>query len=194
LIFFNDYSRQGVIGMNSELLGKRLREARLSRRMTQADVAAGFITRNMLSQIESGTANPSIKTLEHLSKMLGLPMAELLPEGEGDFANAVVPSAPLDVLTLGKSRLSKGDFAGAIDCLGGLCYEGGVLYDEACALLARAYLGQSSVLRDNERLRSAKVAAEHALRLSQLGIYAQDSVNNIKSIAERVLTLLNQSE
>jgi transcriptional regulator with XRE-family HTH domain len=176
--------------MNSELLGRRLREARLSRHMTQSDVAAGFITRNMLSQIESGTANPSIKTLEHLSKMLNLPMAELLPEGETDSSgNAAAPASPLEQLTLGKSRLTAGDFTGAIECFGGLCYEGGALYDEACALLARAYLGHSSVLRENERMRGAKTAAEHALRLSKQGLYGKD---NISEIAERVLTILNQ--
>jgi transcriptional regulator with XRE-family HTH domain len=175
--------------MNSELLGRRLREARLSRHMTQSDVAAGFITRNMLSQIESGSANPSIKTLEHLSKMLNLPMADLLPEGETDYSAAAPPASPLELLVLGKARLSSGDFTGAIESFGGLCYEGGALYDEACALLARAYLGHSSVLRENERMRSAKTAAEHALRLSKQGIYGKD---NISEIAQRVLNILNQ--
>ena len=51
-------------------LGRRLKEARLARRMTQSEVVGDFITRNMLSQIESGSAMPSVKTLEYLSKRL----------------------------------------------------------------------------------------------------------------------------
>ena len=66
--------------MDSAELGKRIKEARLARKMTQADVVGDFITRNMLSQIESGTANPSVKTLTYLAKVLQLPVNYLLPD------------------------------------------------------------------------------------------------------------------
>ena len=62
-------------------LGRRLKEARLARRMTQSEVVGDFITRNMLSQIESGSAMPSVKTLEYLSKRLEIPF-QLLREDE----------------------------------------------------------------------------------------------------------------
>ena len=60
--------------MDKAALGKRIKEARLAKKMTQAEVVGSFITRNMLSQIESGTATPSVKTLEYLSNVLELPM------------------------------------------------------------------------------------------------------------------------
>lgn len=50
--------------MNSEELGKRIKEARLAKKMTQSELVGTFITRNMLSRIESGNACPSVKTLE----------------------------------------------------------------------------------------------------------------------------------
>lgn len=50
--------------MDNAELGRRLKAARLSKKMTQSDVVGTFITRNMLSQIESGSATPSMKTLE----------------------------------------------------------------------------------------------------------------------------------
>ncbi|QSX05125.1 helix-turn-helix transcriptional regulator [Sedimentibacter sp. zth1] len=56
-------------------LGKRLKQARLELKMTQKDLAGDFITRNMLSQIENGVANPSIKTIEYLSKTLKKPIS-----------------------------------------------------------------------------------------------------------------------
>ena len=68
--------------MNAVKMGKRLREARLAKKMTQAEVVDGFITRNMLSQIESGSATPSMKTLEFLAERLDLSMASLLAEDE----------------------------------------------------------------------------------------------------------------
>ncbi|MDR2531828.1 MAG: helix-turn-helix domain-containing protein [Oscillospiraceae bacterium] len=80
--------------MNGIILGKRIKEARLSKKMTQSDVVGGYITRNMLSQIESGAAFPSIRTLEYLSGVLGVPMSELIAE-EGantDKSTATCPS------------------------------------------------------------------------------------------------------
>ena len=56
--------------MGKNTLGKRIKEARLAKKMTQSEVVGDFITRNMLSQIESGSATPSVKTLEYLCKVL----------------------------------------------------------------------------------------------------------------------------
>ena len=61
-------------------LGRRLKEARLARRMTQSEVVGDFITRNMLSQIESGSAMPSVTTLEYLSKRLEIPFEQLMED------------------------------------------------------------------------------------------------------------------
>lgn len=61
-------------------LGKRIKEARLAKKMTQSEVVGDFITRNMLSQIESGSATPSVKTLEYLCKVLEIEPNTLLPD------------------------------------------------------------------------------------------------------------------
>jgi len=68
--------------MNGLILGKKLKEARLTKKMTQSDVVGSYITRNMLSQIESGAAFPSIRTLEYLSGVLEVPMSELLADSD----------------------------------------------------------------------------------------------------------------
>ena len=89
----DDACKEGRGRMNSVELGKRIKEARLARKMTQADVVGDFITRNMLSQIESGVANPSVKTLTYLAKVLQLPVNYLLPdelETFDDSENAVI--------------------------------------------------------------------------------------------------------
>ena len=55
-------------------IGEKIREARIERGLTQSEVAADKITRNMLSAIESGKASPSLDTLLHISSRLDIPV------------------------------------------------------------------------------------------------------------------------
>lgn len=62
-------------------LGEKIRQARLDAGLTQRALCADTITRNMLSQIEHGTARPSMDTLRFLASRLGRPMSYFLEEG-----------------------------------------------------------------------------------------------------------------
>lgn len=66
------------------LLGEKIKKLRMEKGLSQAQVAGDRITRNMLSQIENGVASPSMKTLEHLSTVLGVSVAYLLSEPSSD--------------------------------------------------------------------------------------------------------------
>lgn len=61
-------------------LGKKIKELRVKKRLTQADLAADKITRNMLSAIESDKASPSLDTLRHIASVLEVPLPFLLSE------------------------------------------------------------------------------------------------------------------
>ncbi len=61
-------------------LGEKLRQARIEAGMTQRQLAGSEITRNMLSQIENGSARPSMKTLQYLAGMLGKSVSYFLEE------------------------------------------------------------------------------------------------------------------
>lgn len=61
-------------------LGEKLRLARLEAGMTQRQLCGDEITRNMLSQIENGTARPSMKTLQYLASRLGKTVSFFLEE------------------------------------------------------------------------------------------------------------------
>lgn len=78
-------------------LGKKLKEARLTKKMTQSDVVGTFITRNMLSQIESGAASPSLRTLEYLAHTLEIPIHYLITENIGLDDSDEQPLKPLEV-------------------------------------------------------------------------------------------------
>ena len=61
-------------------LGARLKQARLEAGLSQRQLCGEEITRNMLSQIENGSARPSMDTLRYLSARLGKPMGYFLEE------------------------------------------------------------------------------------------------------------------
>ena len=61
-------------------LGKRLRQARLEQGISQRQLCGEMITRNMLSQIENGSARPSMDTLRYLAQRLRRPVSYFLEE------------------------------------------------------------------------------------------------------------------
>ena len=64
-------------------IGEKIRELRVAKLMTQSELAGTQITRNMLSCIENGTANPSLSTILYIAQRLNVPAGFLLAE-EGD--------------------------------------------------------------------------------------------------------------
>ena len=61
-------------------LGARLRQARTEAGLSQRQLCGDVITRNMLSQIENGSARPSMDTLQYLAARLGKPVSYFLEE------------------------------------------------------------------------------------------------------------------
>lgn len=162
--------------MSSTELGKRIKEARLAKKLTQAEVVGDFITRNMLSQIESGTALPSVKTLQYLSKVLEVPMSQLMPEDEPS------PDGASDYMTVRRLFENK-DFSAV---LGHQDIPG--FTDELTALRARSCLAlaQAADGGDVAALQQAAEYAKKAAQLSDAGLFANQSVKS------EALLLLNK--
>lgn len=153
--------------MNSTELGRRLREARLAKKMTQSEVVGNFITRNMLSQIESGTAMPSMKTLEFLSGVLEVPMERLIAEQD----EPACTQPALAQLQAVKKMLAEGKYKEilAAEDLSGL------LEDEFQAIRSIASLRIAEDLAQTQEIASMQEALIHAKRAAQeamVGIYA----------------------
>ncbi len=68
-------------------LGEKLRRARLEAGLSQRQLCGDTITRNMLSQIENGSANPSMATLQYLARQLGKHVGYFLQEEAVDSPN-----------------------------------------------------------------------------------------------------------
>ena len=160
--------------MDPAELGKRIKEARLARKMTQADVVGDFITRNMLSQIESGTANPSVKTLIYLAKVLQLPVNYLLPdelEVYDDSENAA--SNDISELVKMKNAFRRGDYEEAADIALPFAQSGSIIYDEACAVLAMSHL---ELARTDKNVKEGMKHAETARSYADKGIFSKREV------------------
>lgn len=91
-------------------LGEKLRMARLEAGLTQRQLCAEEITRNMLSQIENGTAKPSMKTLQYLASRLGKSVSFFLEE------EAVV-SPNTRVMEQARALFDAGQFSDAAETL-----------------------------------------------------------------------------
>ena len=61
-------------------LGQKIRQARLDAGLSQRQLCGDTITRNMLSQIENGSARPSMETLRILAQRLGKSVSYFLDE------------------------------------------------------------------------------------------------------------------
>jgi transcriptional regulator with XRE-family HTH domain len=73
----------------SENVGATLRRLRREQGLTLRQVAASAeLSKSYVSQIENGTANPSLVALKRITSALGLPVAELFTAPESDGSKA----------------------------------------------------------------------------------------------------------
>ena len=67
--------------MKNEIInfGKRLREARMEKKMSQGDIAKKLgVHRSYISGLERGKRNPSLLTINKMAKAIGVEPKELL--------------------------------------------------------------------------------------------------------------------
>ena len=104
-------------------LGKRLKEARLALGLSQRALCGDAITRNMLSQIENGSAKPSMDTLKYLAGRLGKPVSYFLEE-----ETVTSPNQP--AMAEARQARAAGNWRGVLDALEGCRGRDGVFDDE----------------------------------------------------------------
>lgn len=91
-------------------LGEKLKQARLEAGLSQKSLCGDVITRNMLSQIENGSARPSMDTLAFLAARLGRPVSWFLEE-------TAVFSPNQAVMETARQCFDEGDWAGTLAAL-----------------------------------------------------------------------------
>lgn len=66
-------------------IGEKIKKLRTEKSMTQNELAGTQITRNMLSLIESGAAQPSLQTILYLAGRLNVPAGILVADDNDDY-------------------------------------------------------------------------------------------------------------
>ena len=179
--------------MDAHIIGQRIKEARLAKKMTQAEVVGDFITRSMLSQIESGSALPSMKTLAYLSSVLGIPVADLMEDESDTLRKEKFPlpdhSAYAELSQM-KEWFHQGKYRELTDWLTGT-KNTDLLYDEKQAFLARAFYEQARICKQSGELSSAFTFSKKASDYADSGFYANqglkaDAMVLFTSLAEEI--------
>ena len=65
-------------------VGEKIKKLRTAKLMTQSELVGGEITRNMLSRIENGAAQPSMATIKYIASRLNVSAGFLLAEEEDE--------------------------------------------------------------------------------------------------------------
>ena len=141
-------------------LGQKIRQTRQDRGLSQAQAAQGCVTRNMLSQIENDQAQPSMRTLEHLARVLDVSVGWLLSDEQTD--------AALDRLRKAKACFKDGDHDAVLRLFAG---DNAPADDETlllCAVCA-AQLAESAFLRED--FAEAETLARQSLDWNRKSLY-----------------------
>lgn len=155
-------------------LGEKLRQARLDAHLSQRSLCGEEITRNMLSRIENGAAQPSMRTLQYLAEQLGKPVSFFLDE------EAVV-SANQSVMESARRLYDLEQFDQVMKALEGYT-EPDPVYDREKALLTvltRLALAEQAISQRRERY-----ARELLEKTDTRGIYCGEALNR-----QRILLL-----
>ena len=139
-------------------LGKKIKNLRLKKGMTQAELAGETITRNMLSQIENETAQPSVNTILELSEKLETPAEYFFSE-----INDADPFRKLLSIERIRKAYSSGDYGKCIyrlDRLNVSDDETEYLYAKAYFALARDFYRDGRLTASEEYFRKALLHAE----------------------------------
>ena len=168
--------------MDTNNIGRIIKEARLAKKMTQAEVVGDFITRNMLSQIESGSAMPSVKTLDYLCNVRYI---QLTPSELAQTTGSPTGAGYLELRKLYEA----GDYEKLINAS---CSDD--FKDEFTALRARAYLELARQMILSESISDDQLAVEYAKKAAELakqGIFKDDSMEEkCRQIIKAAATIL----
>lgn len=144
-------------------LGAKIKQARLEMGLSQRQLCADVITRNMLSQIENGSARPSMDTLRYFAARLEKPVSWFLEEQAVLLPNQQIMGAA-------RQHFSAGEYRQVTQLLAGYKAPDGI-FDQECRLLEALSL-----------MELAKQAAEEGK-----SVYAQTLLEKAWSAGEQTV-------
>ena len=127
-------------------LGEKLKQARQEAGLSQRALCGDAITRNMLSQIEHGTARPSMDTLRYLAARLEKPLSYFLEEEAACSPNQ-------RIMTEARAAFDRGDAASVLALLRDFVQPDGIYDREREVLICHSLLNAAEIaLREGRKL------------------------------------------
>lgn len=147
-------------------LGVKIRQARLEAGLSQRQLCGTFMTRNMLSLIENGAAQPSVETILYLARRLGRSVAYFLEE-EG------LSSPNTALMARLREAFAQKEYTQVLKALEEYSAPDGVFDDEAALLKERACLSLAEQAVKEQRLPYARHLLE---QVRCEGLYTEDLI------------------
>lgn len=164
-------------------IGDKIKQLRLSKLMTQTELAGDHITRNMLSSIEHGAALPSLSTVLYIAERLNVPVGYLLSDAEYDFFYRKMAALP----NIRRAFVQK-DYAGCLHLL----YSFGEKTDDELSLLrAECEYGMALDAIREGHLRPAVAALDRALTAAARTVYETSQLRERVAVCFRYLITLS---
>lgn len=161
-------------------IGEKIKSVRVSKMMTQAELAGDGITRNMLSKIENGTALPSLPTLLYIASRLNIPAGYLIAEDDNEFIYKKINC--IDNI---KRAFTDGDF----ELCRSICLnELSCIDDETAYILSECSLGIAKEKFEEGRLFVARSFFDEALDYSLKTVYNTDHIKSQVDVYFRYMT------
>lgn len=162
-------------------LGEKIKQARLEAGLSQRQLCGRHITRNMLSQIEHGTARPSMDTLRFLAVGLGKPVSFFLED-------QAVTSPNVDIMRSAREAFSDGDYEKVPEIMEGYRKPDLVFDQEANLLLALSHMALAERAVKETRL-------PYAVRLlERVAAFGSATVYYTAELERRRLLLMAQAD
>ncbi len=173
------YYERSVCPIEKErLMGQKIKELRMEKKMTQAELAGDTVTRNMLSQIENGVAKPSVSTIQDIAKKLGVPTEYFFSDSHDLDAFRKIAVMPKI-----KKLFAAGEYSKCLTKLENL----GVSDDETELLLAKCLLALGIAKYHAGYLTTAAAHFHAAIAHTEKTLYAESSM---AEVAEKYLSAI----
>ncbi len=158
--------------MNSEfykLLGDRIKNRRKELKLTQAALCGEYITRNMLSRIENGSAHPSMDTLIYISEQLKLPVEYFVSKDE----QSAALYKRLEVISKIRSLFESEQYRKCVD----LCESTGIDDSEINLIFAESELKLALECMMYSKLKSAEEHLDKCEYAAGKCVYNSDKIH-----------------
>ena len=166
-------------------IGKKIKNLRTEKLMTQSELAGSEITRNMLSRIENEAALPSIGTVLYLAERLGVPAGYLLSEGDEEFTYNK---------TSAMKNIKKAYIDKRYELCRDICLEAFDSFDDELELImVDSCLGIAEECMRNGYLHDACNYLDEALRHAEKTVYNTVTQKNSISVLFSLLKVLSPS-